>query len=183
MTTAATVIASAGLAVVWAAIALKLLGPLARGGGQAGIRSRVRRAAARVPSWRLFGQSVGVFDVRLAVEDEPASADGLPADVHVEPRRGRRAVDALVNPWARPRALRRRAAHAIVESVERGRDPHDDHLLFVTQLAREGDAVVREHHTGEDRIYRVYVVIDRGWYSASPPEARAQLGPFRTTKG
>ncbi|WP_157372922.1 hypothetical protein [Agromyces sp. Root81] len=101
-------------------------------------------------------------------------------DTHIEPVRVKHWYEPLINPFGRYRALRRNAARAVIADAAR----HGSAAASYSsdQLQRAGEIYLRECHPADysSRTFHVLVIMDRGYFSSDPPEALAELGPFRT---
>ena len=134
----------------------------------------------RVPAWRLFGQSTGSFEIRIAVAEQH---DGEAPSLEVEPVRRRRPWDWAFNPDSRYRAFRRRAANSLIETSVRFGELEAMANPFAEQIRSIGALMLPSPSEGSPRsTYWVIVIVDRGYYAASPPEALVQLGPYQRVK-
>jgi hypothetical protein len=136
----------------------------------------LRPIEAAVPTWQLFGQAGGTYDLYAIVGDHSGDE---PEHFHDSSATMRRWYSPITNPHARYRSLLREALRTAAYDHLNGRSQANNGVV-VPLLERAGRWEVRTAHPRDyhERRFSVYVVIDQGHFGSTAPEARVALGPY-----
>lgn len=168
------------LVVLWAIVVGKLATYLVEFVDPPRLPAWLETALRLIPSWRLFGQRRGSYDLRLAVIDWVETAPSQ-RDQHVQERPTRPLSTVLLNSSGRPRAMLRRIARPLIAVYETDGAEAASRTPNAAVLARVGAGEVRLHHPVDaaDRAFTVLIILDRGFHAVEPVEAIVEIGPYR----
>lgn len=130
-----------------------------------------------VPSWRLFGQRGGSFDLYPVFGDRVGGGD---EHIHLSNGQTRRWFHPFVNPYSKYRFMVRETMQIALFHHLSGLTNRPKNLGATALLESITKDASRQLHPNDyqTRQINLYVVFDRGHHSTDTPEAKLVLGPF-----
>ncbi|MEY9850679.1 hypothetical protein ABH923_000357 [Leifsonia sp. EB41] len=164
------------LAILWAIVGSKILAIGVRLCRPVAAPRWLRPIEAVVPTWQLFGQAGGTYDLYAIVGDR---IQGETEHFHEASAAMRGWYSPIINPNSRYRALLREALRTAAHDHVSGRSQAHNEVA-ASFLKRAGQWEVRAAHPRDfhERRFSVYIVLDQGHFGTTAPEAHAALGPY-----